>query len=206
MHWRPARAQTVAVATPCWPAPVSAMIRRLPSRRATSAWPRALFSLCAPVWQRSSRLRWMRAPPKCAVSRSAEYRGVGRPTNACRCACSSSWYSGSDQASRQAPSSSSSADISVSGTYCPPYGPNLPFTICLSYSLHECSDAVDVLYTDGRLDAARHVDAVGPERPDHPSDVARMQAAGHDHAAIGQQRAGRFPVPAATGPAALVGG
>ena len=29
----------------------------LPSRRASTAWPSALFSLCAPVWSRSSRLR-----------------------------------------------------------------------------------------------------------------------------------------------------
>src|SRR5438132_4191486 len=33
VHSRPKRAHTVAVATPCWPAPVSAMIRRLPMRR-----------------------------------------------------------------------------------------------------------------------------------------------------------------------------
>ena len=32
MQGRPKRAQTVAVATPCWPAPVSAMIRVLPMR------------------------------------------------------------------------------------------------------------------------------------------------------------------------------
>ncbi len=38
-------------------APVSATIRRLPSRWARSAWPRVLLSLCAPVWRRSSRLR-----------------------------------------------------------------------------------------------------------------------------------------------------
>ncbi len=36
MHSSPKCAQTVAVATPCWPAPVSAMIRCLPSRRATT--------------------------------------------------------------------------------------------------------------------------------------------------------------------------
>ena len=32
-------AATVAVATPCWPAPVSAMTRVLPMRRARSTWP-----------------------------------------------------------------------------------------------------------------------------------------------------------------------
>ena len=48
-HSIPMRAQTVAVATPCWPAPVSAMMRRLPMRRAISAWPMVLLILCAPV-------------------------------------------------------------------------------------------------------------------------------------------------------------
>ncbi len=35
----PNRAAAVAVATPCWPAPVSAMSRRLPIRRASRPWP-----------------------------------------------------------------------------------------------------------------------------------------------------------------------
>ena len=34
-HWRPSSAVTVAVATPCCPAPVSAMMRGLPMRRAS---------------------------------------------------------------------------------------------------------------------------------------------------------------------------
>ena len=38
-------------------APVSAITRGLPMRRASSAWPMTLFTLCAPVWFRSSRLR-----------------------------------------------------------------------------------------------------------------------------------------------------
>jgi hypothetical protein len=45
----------VAVATPCWPAPVSAMMRGLPMRLASMAWPMVLLILCAPVWFRSSR-------------------------------------------------------------------------------------------------------------------------------------------------------
>ena len=53
----PSSAHAVAVATPCWPAPVSAITRRLPIRLASSAWPSALLILCAPVWSRSSRLR-----------------------------------------------------------------------------------------------------------------------------------------------------
>src|ERR687893_215352 len=55
---RPKRAATVAVATPCWPAPVSAMIRVLPMRRASRIWPMQLLILCAPVWSRSSG--WLR--------------------------------------------------------------------------------------------------------------------------------------------------
>ena len=56
-HSRPRSAQAVAAATPCWPAPVSAITRRLPIRRARRAWPTALLILCAPVWARSSRFR-----------------------------------------------------------------------------------------------------------------------------------------------------
>ena len=48
------------VATPCWPAPVSAMMRGLPMRRVSRAWPMQLLILWAPVWLRSSRLRKMR--------------------------------------------------------------------------------------------------------------------------------------------------
>jgi hypothetical protein len=42
-------AATVAVATPCWPAPVSAMIRVLPMRLASRIWPMQLFTLWEPV-------------------------------------------------------------------------------------------------------------------------------------------------------------
>ena len=70
----------VAVATPCWPAPVSATMRVLPMRTASSAWPSALLILCAPVWQRSSRLRKTRAPQPLARAGAASESGVGRPT------------------------------------------------------------------------------------------------------------------------------
>ena len=50
-------AQTVAVATPCWPAPVSAMMRVLPMRLASRIWPRQLLILWLPVWLSSSRLK-----------------------------------------------------------------------------------------------------------------------------------------------------
>ena len=59
-HGSSSSAQAVAVATPCWPAPVSAMTRVLPSRRVSSAWPSALLILWAPVWARSSRFRYRR--------------------------------------------------------------------------------------------------------------------------------------------------
>ena len=43
------QAHNVAVATPCMPAPVSAMTRGLPMRFASMIWPRTLLTLCAPV-------------------------------------------------------------------------------------------------------------------------------------------------------------
>src|SRR5437773_2665843 len=54
-HLKPNIAATVAVATPCWPAPVSAMMRVLPIRRASRICPMQLLILWAPVWSRSSR-------------------------------------------------------------------------------------------------------------------------------------------------------
>ena len=56
-HWSPNFAHSVAVATPCMPAPVSAITRGLPMRFASMIWPSTLFTLCAPVWLQSSRLR-----------------------------------------------------------------------------------------------------------------------------------------------------
>ena len=49
VHSSPSSAAAVAVATPCWPAPVSAIRRRLPIRTASSPWPTTLLSLCEPV-------------------------------------------------------------------------------------------------------------------------------------------------------------
>ena len=123
----PKRAHTVALATPCWPAPVSATMRRLPSRCASSAWPTALLILCAPVCARSSRLSQMRAPPTCcaqplgeverrlAADVVARQRGRARPRR-----------TGRRRPSRSAASSSSSAAITVSGTKRPPKRPKRP--------------------------------------------------------------------------------
>ncbi len=49
MQGSPNFAHNVAVATPCMPAPVSAMMRVLPMRMASMIWPSTLFTLCAPV-------------------------------------------------------------------------------------------------------------------------------------------------------------
>ncbi len=57
VHSMPSIAHTVAVATPCWPAPVSANTLRLPIRFASNPCAIALLILCAPVCARSSRLR-----------------------------------------------------------------------------------------------------------------------------------------------------
>src|SRR5262249_42784688 len=62
VHSSPSRAAAVAVATPCWPAPVSATSRVLPMRLVSSAWPSTLLILCEPVWLRSSRLSRSRIP------------------------------------------------------------------------------------------------------------------------------------------------
>ena len=67
------------MATPCWPAPVSAMTRGLPIRAASSAWPTALLILCAPVWARSSRLSQTDAPrPPRSASAAAGIGKTGR--------------------------------------------------------------------------------------------------------------------------------
>ena len=79
VHSRPNRAAAVAVATPCWPAPVSAITRCLPMRRVSSACPRQLLILCEPVWFRSSRFRNTRASPAWAANRGTSVSGEGRP-------------------------------------------------------------------------------------------------------------------------------
>ena len=78
VHSRPNSAAAVADATPCCPAPVSAMMRVLPIRRVSSACPTTLFSLCEPVWARSSRLSRTRTP-SFSERRRHSVTGVGRP-------------------------------------------------------------------------------------------------------------------------------
>ena len=78
VHSRPNSAAAVADATPCCPAPVSAIMRVLPMRRVRRAWPTTLLILCEPVWARSSRLSSTRTPSR-SESRGHWVTGVGRP-------------------------------------------------------------------------------------------------------------------------------
>mmetsp|Transcript_90829 Transcript_90829/g.257171 ORF Transcript_90829/g.257171 Transcript_90829/m.257171 type:complete len:259 (+) Transcript_90829:819-1595(+) len=123
MHSRPSSAQAVAVATPCWPAPVSAMMRGLPMRFASSACPSELLILWAPVCASSSRLNQSCAPPSFSERFLAWYSGVGPPTNSARRRFSSATKLGSFFIESHATLSSSCACMSVSGMYRPPYWP-----------------------------------------------------------------------------------
>ena len=75
----PISAHTVAVATPCCPAPVSAMMRVLPIFFASRICPTVLLILCAPVWFRSSRFRYSWHPYRSLIL-FAKYSGLGLPT------------------------------------------------------------------------------------------------------------------------------
>src|SRR6478672_12700609 len=161
-------AHTVATATPCWPAPVSAMMRVLPMRRASRTCPAVLLILWAPVWFRSSRLRYTRAPTF-SDRRGASLNGDGRPTYVESIVERSARNDGSSCAVAYATSSSSSAGMSVSGTYRPPKAPNrsecwvgavMLFTL-VAGGVHggdERPDARMILHAGCRFDARRHVD------------------------------------------------
>ena len=92
VHGNPMRAQAAALATPCWPAPVSATTRFAPRRLASIAWPSALLILCAPVCARSSRLSHTSAP-QAFESLGACVSAVGRPTQLLSSRVSSAWKS-----------------------------------------------------------------------------------------------------------------
>ena len=125
MHSIPSRAAAVAVATPCWPAPVSATNRVLPIRCASRACPSTLLILCEPVWFRSSRFI-TRVKPNSSENRGQSVIGFGRPVYS-RCRRSSSpRNSGSAHASANACSSSMHAGTNVSGTKRPPNSPKRP--------------------------------------------------------------------------------
>lgn len=59
------------MATPCCPAPVSAITLVLPILLARRHWPITLLILCDPVWFRSSLLRYTLAPPRSSVMQLA---------------------------------------------------------------------------------------------------------------------------------------
>ena len=74
----------MAVATPCCPAPVSAITRVLPIRLVSSACPSTLLILCEPVWFRSSRFSTIvgatpDSPIPWAANRGTSVTGLGRP-------------------------------------------------------------------------------------------------------------------------------
>src|SRR3979490_2764483 len=111
--------------------------------------------------------------------------------NAWRCPASSSWNCGSALASCHTPSNSSSALISVSGTYWPPKAPNRPRTGCLikrsSQDVREPnrvdkrSHLVRVLDAQRGLDPARNIDAVGLEVAHDLAHVTRFETAGDEY-------------------------
>ena len=126
MQSSPNSAAAVAVATPCWPAPVSAITRCLPMRRVSSAWPSTLLILCEPVWVRSSRLSSTRTPePLREPVALGDRRRAGRRSDASSSA-NSARNSSDVHAVRNSASSSSSAGTSVSGTKRPPNSPKRP--------------------------------------------------------------------------------
>mmetsp|Transcript_13628 Transcript_13628/g.32994 ORF Transcript_13628/g.32994 Transcript_13628/m.32994 type:complete len:248 (-) Transcript_13628:604-1347(-) len=134
MHSKPSLAHMVAVATPCCPAPVSAMMRGFPIFFARMACPIALLILCAPVCARSSLLSQMVAPPHISVSRSALCSGVGPPTKSRRYSSSSARKAGSSLIFSYSSSISLNASESVSGMNCPPNLPNRLLMLSLAIS------------------------------------------------------------------------
>mmetsp|Transcript_26463 Transcript_26463/g.32180 ORF Transcript_26463/g.32180 Transcript_26463/m.32180 type:complete len:256 (-) Transcript_26463:543-1310(-) len=120
MHSKSNNAHAAAVATPCCPAPVSAMMRFFPNFMASKACPMALLILCAPVCASSSRLNQICAPPQKSVKRLAKYKGVGPPMKSRRRRASSALKVGSTLHLAQASSNSWCATIKVSGMKRPP--------------------------------------------------------------------------------------
>ena len=132
----PSSAQAVAVATPCWPAPVSAMTRDLPRRRVRSAWPEGVVDLVGAgvgevlaleVEPESTAADVACAGPGRQVARPLERELGGQPVGPVerrRAAgvrrqqrrAARPRTAGPSRSSRQARSSCSSAAISVSGT------------------------------------------------------------------------------------------
>src|ERR687885_160756 len=184
------------------------MIRRLPIRCASKPWPTALLILCAPVCARSSRFSHTAPEPIRAAKRLASYSGVGRPTYVLSRRLSSAWNAASLMAARKPASSSSRAGMMVSGTYCPPYGPNRPrlavvalvgAMVIAAYGLQKSSDKARIFAAGRELDAAAHVDAEWRQAGERGGDVVGLQAAGDE--AARPYRAQGGPVEGAPGAA-----
>ena len=168
----PSSAAAVAVATPCWPAPVSATSRVLPMRRASSACPRTLLILCEPVWFRSSRLSSTRTPSsrsrgsctRSAATAGRRSRGAGRRARRGR--------QGRPTPRGTRARAPRTAGTSVSGTNRPPNSPNRPSRVRLA---HQRSSTGPPLT---RLPASRKGSSsatpVGPRAP--TSAAASMNA------------------------------
>ena len=127
MHSSPRRAAAAAVATPCWPAPVSATSAVLPICLASSACPSVLLTFvragvqqilafqpqreAEPFWTEwGSRLGAFPVPRSCGADRPAPPLKVGE-----------------GMMSRMASSSSWSGGMSSSGTKHPPNSPEVTF-------------------------------------------------------------------------------
>src|SRR5512136_2243788 len=172
----PSAAPTIAVATPCWPAPVSAISRFLPICCASSACPRVLFSLWEPPCTRSSRLRYI-LHPSFPDAFGQKVRGVSRPAYS---ACSPARIRancGSVLALAYALSSSISAPMRDSETYCPPYLPYLPrvVTLCPPCCRNECGNFFIFFDTWCRFDTACDIHCIRMYLPDGILYVFRGQ-------------------------------
>ena len=132
LHARAARRRW-RVATPCWPAPVSATSRVLPMRLASSAWPSTLLILCEPVWLRSSRLSSSRTP-----SCSAEVVALGeqrRPAGVVAQQRRRARRGTPGRPTRRGtpPRAPGTPGTSVSGTNRPPNSPKRPVGVGLAH-------------------------------------------------------------------------
>ena len=177
----------MAVATPCWPAPVSAMMRRLPMRRASSTWPSVLLILCAPVWQRSSRLSSDAAAARLgahaqrvaergraageAGEQAGQLLGEGR--------VAPGLLPGGrelvERRDQRLGDEASAVGAEVAGGVGNGHGRRTSRTAVMKRDIRAGS------FTPVRLDAARHVDGPGADGPHGVGDVLRGEAARQDH-------------------------
>src|SRR3954451_24444251 len=178
MHSSPKRAQTVAVATPCCPAPVSATTRVLPRRCASSAWPSALLSLCAPVCSRSSRFRDSRYQVRTArhaSAGSAVRRRFGRARRGRPGTTRRRSLRASPHRARRAPGSASRGRSAPRTSRTGPQPSS-------SRGRHELAHLRVVLDAGRRLELRRSVDGPWLHRAHSLSHVVGAETAGKHHA------------------------